>query len=257
MNGIASAKASFADHAVIFRRRHDWIMCWLYLGTFGSFIGFAAGFPLLIKSQLPVVNALTYAWLGPLVGAIIRPFGEHQREAANKGADAQAQAIGDGNKEAAAVLGFSGAIGAYGGGFSIPKSYGTSIAIFGGPEQRSTRSSCSTSRASLRRGGSTHASARRCRAERSETSISHFFDRLTFFTQQRDEFADGHGVATHEDRTWEDGYRKRWQHDKIVRYRARKSSRSRPITPKSRSSPTSGCTRSTAPTLRWRWRWGT
>jgi len=40
---------------------------------------------------------------------------------------------------------------------------------------------------------------------------------LTLFTQQRDEFADGHGVATHEDRTWEDGYRKRWQHDKIVR----------------------------------------
>jgi NNP family nitrate/nitrite transporter-like MFS transporter len=45
MNDIASAKASFSEQAVIFQRKHNWIMCWLYLGTFGSFIGFAAGFP--------------------------------------------------------------------------------------------------------------------------------------------------------------------------------------------------------------------
>ncbi len=47
--------------------------------------------------------------------------------------------------------------------------------------------------------------------------MSHFLDRLTYFTREREPFADGHGVVTHEDRTWEDGYRKRWQHDKIVR----------------------------------------
>ncbi len=45
MNDIASAKASFADQAVIFQRKHNWIMCWLYTGTFGSFIGYSAGFP--------------------------------------------------------------------------------------------------------------------------------------------------------------------------------------------------------------------
>ena len=50
-------------------------MCWLYLGTFGSFIGYSAGFPMLIKSQFPHVNALQYAWLGPLVGAMTRPLG--------------------------------------------------------------------------------------------------------------------------------------------------------------------------------------
>ncbi len=61
--------------AVIFRRKHNWLMCLLYLGTFGSFIGYAAGFPLLIKSQFPGVNPLAYAWLGPLVGAVVRPFG--------------------------------------------------------------------------------------------------------------------------------------------------------------------------------------
>lgn len=204
MNDIADAKASFTEQAIIFKRKHNWIMCWLYLGTFGSFIGYAAGFPLLIKSQFPVVNALQFAWLGPLVGAAVRPFGgwladkwggarvtfwnfivmalavlgvlyylpsgaaggnfagflsmflilflttgigngstfrmipvifatERTREAAGKGEPAQEQALKDGNKEAAAVLGFAGAVGAYG-GFFIPKSYGTSIALTGGPE---------------------------------------------------------------------------------------------------------------------------
>ena len=75
MNDIADAKASIADQAVIFKRKHNWLMCWLYLGTFGSFIGYAAGFPLLIKSQFPGVNPLHFAWMGPLVGAVIRPFG--------------------------------------------------------------------------------------------------------------------------------------------------------------------------------------
>jgi NNP family nitrate/nitrite transporter-like MFS transporter len=75
MNDIADAKASFREQSVIFRRKHNWLMCWLYLGTFGSFIGYSAGFPLLIKSQFQGVNPLQFAWLGPLVGAVIRPFG--------------------------------------------------------------------------------------------------------------------------------------------------------------------------------------
>jgi NNP family nitrate/nitrite transporter-like MFS transporter len=47
-------------------------MCWLYTGTFGSFIGYSAGFPLLAKTQFPEVDALAYAFLGPLVGALSR-----------------------------------------------------------------------------------------------------------------------------------------------------------------------------------------
>ena len=47
--------------------------------------------------------------------------------------------------------------------------------------------------------------------------MSHFLDRLTFFNRVVDDFSDGYGVVTREDRRWEDGYRKRWQHDKIVR----------------------------------------
>ncbi|MBI1395292.1 MAG: NarK family nitrate/nitrite MFS transporter [Betaproteobacteria bacterium] len=204
MNDLTTARASFADQVVIFRRQHNWLMCWLYLGTFGSFIGYSAGFPLLIKSQFPDVVPLHYAWLGPFVGALIRPAGgwladklggarvtfwnfvvmalavvgvlyflpsgpsggsfagflamflvlftttgvgngstfrmipiifltEHQRRLRGNDRPAREQAVREANKEAAAVLGFTSAIGAYG-GFFIPKSYGTSIAMTGGPE---------------------------------------------------------------------------------------------------------------------------
>jgi NNP family nitrate/nitrite transporter-like MFS transporter len=75
MNDVASARASFREQAIIFRRKNNWLMCWLYLGTFGSFIGYSAGMPLLIKSQFPGVNPTQYAFLGPLVGAIMRPVG--------------------------------------------------------------------------------------------------------------------------------------------------------------------------------------
>ena len=48
--------------------------------------------------------------------------------------------------------------------------------------------------------------------------MSHLLDRLNFFSKKNvGTFADGHGVTTREDRGWEDSYRQRWQHDKIVR----------------------------------------
>ena len=72
MNDIADAKASFREQAVIFSRKHNWLMCVLYIGTFGSFIGYSAGFPLLSKQMFPDVNSLQYVFLGPLVGALSR-----------------------------------------------------------------------------------------------------------------------------------------------------------------------------------------
>ncbi|WP_306047533.1 NarK family nitrate/nitrite MFS transporter [Nioella sp. MMSF_3534] len=72
MNDIADAKSSFSEQSVIFSRKHNWIMCVLYTGTFGSFIGYAAGFPLLMRTQFPEVDVLRYAFLGPLVGALSR-----------------------------------------------------------------------------------------------------------------------------------------------------------------------------------------
>ncbi len=47
--------------------------------------------------------------------------------------------------------------------------------------------------------------------------MSQFLDRLRFFKTKKQDFSSGHGVTTDEDRGWEDGYRRRWQHDKIVR----------------------------------------
>ena len=47
--------------------------------------------------------------------------------------------------------------------------------------------------------------------------MSHFLDRLTHFRLPTESFSGDHGVVTGEDRTWEDAYRNRWAHDKIVR----------------------------------------
>ena len=75
MHDIAAAKASFREQAVIFRRKHNWLMSWLYIATFGSFIGFSAAFPMLIKTQFAGIDPLKFAFLGPMVGALIRPVG--------------------------------------------------------------------------------------------------------------------------------------------------------------------------------------
>lgn len=200
MNDIASARASFADQAVVFKRKHNWIMCWLYLGTFGSFLGFAAAFPLLTKTLFPDVNALQLAFLGPLVGAASRALtgwvsdrfgGQHVTHwvflALAAGVGAVLHSVGSfggepsfpiffvsflwlffwtgvGNAstfqmipsivrndmprlmpdadpaahhkaaemEAAAIVGFTSAIGAFG-GFFIPKAFGDSLKATGDP----------------------------------------------------------------------------------------------------------------------------
>jgi MFS transporter, NNP family, nitrate/nitrite transporter len=203
MDDLADARAGFAEQAVIFTRRHTWLMCWLYLGSFGSFIGLAAGLPMLTQTQFQQSDALQIVWLGPLIGALLRPLGgwwadrwggarvtfwsfvamalgaagalaclpgtgpggaasllsgflagfglvfaaagvgngstfrmtsalfvgERLRKAEPL-PSAQAQAAKDGAVEAAAALGFASAIGAYG-GFFIPKSFGTSLALTG------------------------------------------------------------------------------------------------------------------------------
>lgn len=47
--------------------------------------------------------------------------------------------------------------------------------------------------------------------------MSHILDRLNFFGKVKSTFSNGHGAVVNEDRKWEDAYRSRWQHDKIVR----------------------------------------
>lgn len=82
MDNIRSAKADFAASAAALREPHLWIMSFLYIGTFGSFIGFAGVFPKVIQTQFPEFSAIqigtaaiTLAFMGALFGSIARPFG--------------------------------------------------------------------------------------------------------------------------------------------------------------------------------------
>src|SRR5690242_196565 len=198
MDNLTVATASFKDQLVIVKRKHTWVMSYIYIGTFGSFIGYSAAFPLLIKTQFPAIS-VGLAFLGPLVGSISRPFGglladkigganvtfwnfiamavatlgvmyfvDHKEfagfltmflalfvltgigngstyrmipsifraqklsEAEGQGETDRALALKAAGLEAAAALGFIGAIGACG-GYLIPRGFGASIATTGGP----------------------------------------------------------------------------------------------------------------------------
>ncbi|MFI5807566.1 NarK family nitrate/nitrite MFS transporter [Streptomyces sp. NPDC051561] len=76
MNDLKVAAAPFSQQKIIFKRKHNWLMTWLYVGTFGSFIGFAAALPNLINTTFTPINpdysATTYAWIGPFIGALAR-----------------------------------------------------------------------------------------------------------------------------------------------------------------------------------------
>ncbi|HBP36174.1 MAG TPA: nitrate/nitrite transporter [Raoultella ornithinolytica] len=75
MNDIAGAKTSIRDQLPVLKRPHMWLLSLLYLATFGSFIGFSAGFAMLAKTQFPDVNILKLAFFGPFIGALARSFG--------------------------------------------------------------------------------------------------------------------------------------------------------------------------------------
>ncbi|QWC86290.1 MFS transporter [Nocardioidaceae bacterium] len=75
MDNLTVAKTDFAPSARVAKRRHTWVMSFLYIGTFGSFIGYSAAFPLLIKTTFEDVDPVSYAFLGALVGSLIRPVG--------------------------------------------------------------------------------------------------------------------------------------------------------------------------------------
>ena len=74
MNNLTSARSTLTDQLVIVKRKHTWVMSYIYIGTFGSFIGYSAAFPLLLKTQFPTVT-VGIAFLGPLMGSLSRPLG--------------------------------------------------------------------------------------------------------------------------------------------------------------------------------------
>lgn len=86
MNNLSSAKGDLAGSLAALKEPHLWAVAVLYIGTFGSFIGFGGVFPKLIHDIFPAYSvftvsaagvpaALSLAFLGPLVGSLSRPYG--------------------------------------------------------------------------------------------------------------------------------------------------------------------------------------
>jgi MFS transporter, NNP family, nitrate/nitrite transporter len=75
MDNLTEAKSSFREQVAVARQHQTWVMALLYVGTFGSFIGYSSALPLLMKTQFPDVQGVFYAFLGALVGSAFRPVG--------------------------------------------------------------------------------------------------------------------------------------------------------------------------------------
>ncbi|WP_181719173.1 MFS transporter [Nocardia gipuzkoensis] len=82
MDSISTAKSDGTSYRRALTNRHTWVMAVLYIGTFGSFIGFSFAFPTLIKANFPDLAKIGWittlgnlAFLGALVGSFSRPFG--------------------------------------------------------------------------------------------------------------------------------------------------------------------------------------
>ena len=76
MNNLTEAKADVKPVFQSLRHRDTWIMSLLYIGTFGSFIGYSAAFPTLLKAVFDRGDiALAWAFLGAGIGSVARPLG--------------------------------------------------------------------------------------------------------------------------------------------------------------------------------------
>lgn len=76
MNNLTEAKADVKPVLQAMRQPDTWIMSLLYIGTFGSFIGYSAAFPTLLKTVFGRGDiALGWAFLGAAIGSVIRPLG--------------------------------------------------------------------------------------------------------------------------------------------------------------------------------------
>lgn len=82
MHNLSTARSDVRGALNSLREPHLWIIAALYIGTFGSFIGFSAVFPKLIADTFPEFSAfalgtatVSLAFLGPLVGSLSRPYG--------------------------------------------------------------------------------------------------------------------------------------------------------------------------------------
>lgn len=74
MDNLTGVRSDYRAFAAATRNPHTWVISFLYIGTFGSFIGYAGAFPTLLKTQF-AGHPAWFAFLGALVGALARPVG--------------------------------------------------------------------------------------------------------------------------------------------------------------------------------------
>lgn len=155
MDNLPLPKQSPKSMLSIFGNKHTWLMCWIYTCGFGSFIGFSAALGLLVSKEFPEVSFSMAAFLGPFIGAGIRPVGGWLSDRLNSGSKVTLVSlffgaflllflttgfvngasfrmipyIFDNPFHASLVTGFTAAIAAYG-AFLIPKIFGWSYASF-------------------------------------------------------------------------------------------------------------------------------
>ncbi|OKK07581.1 MFS transporter [Streptomyces sp. CB03234] len=77
MDNLAPVKNDTGAVKEAVKDAHTWIMAFLYIGTFGSFIGYSFAFGLVLQTQFgrTPLQAASLTFIGPLLGSLIRPFG--------------------------------------------------------------------------------------------------------------------------------------------------------------------------------------
>ncbi|MBK5964557.1 MFS transporter [Thiocystis minor] len=74
MNNLTCARADIKSFGLALAEKNTFIIAWLYIGTFGSYIGYANTFATLLKSEFPEVS-MKVVFVGALLGALVRPIG--------------------------------------------------------------------------------------------------------------------------------------------------------------------------------------
>ncbi|SDC07802.1 MFS transporter, NNP family, nitrate/nitrite transporter [Actinokineospora iranica] len=77
MDNVAAVRAEPSGQREAVRERHTWLISLLYIGTFGSFIGYGFAFGLVLQNEFGAtpLQAVGYTFLGPLLGSVSRPIG--------------------------------------------------------------------------------------------------------------------------------------------------------------------------------------
>lgn len=75
MDNLPLEKPKLTSQLKVFQRKHMYLITILYIMSFGSFIGYSAAFPLLLKGEFPQISTIQLVFIGPLLGAMGRPVG--------------------------------------------------------------------------------------------------------------------------------------------------------------------------------------